>query len=134
MPNADAAKGTRRLLVRDLVLAARIGIHPHEHQAPQRVRLNLDLEVAESSQPLADDLAQVVDYETLIERVRGLVASRHVNLVETLAEQVAALCLDDARVRSARVRVEKLDAIPDAAAVGVEIERTTPNAPIRGAK
>ena len=134
MPNADAAKGTRRLLVRDLVLAARIGIHPHEHQAPQRVRLNLDLEVAESSQPLADDLAQVVDYETLIERVRGLVVSRHVNLVETLAEQVAALCLDDARVRSARVRVEKRDAIPDAAAVGVEIERTTPNAPIRGTK
>ena len=134
MPNADAAKGTRRLLVRDLMLAARIGIHPHEHQAPQRVRLNLDLEVAESSQPLADDLAQVVDYETLIERVRGLVVSRHVNLVETLAEQVAALCLDDARVRSARVRVEKLDAIPDATAVGVEIERTKPNAPIRGAK
>jgi dihydroneopterin aldolase len=134
MPSADDARGTRRLLVRDLVLAARIGIHPHEHRAPQRVRLNLDLEVAESGRPLADDLAQVVDYETLIERVRRLVASRHVNLVETLAERVAALCLDDPRVRSARVRVEKLDVIADAAAVGVEIERTNPNGPIPGAE
>jgi len=130
MPNADAAKGTRHLLVRDLVLAARIGVHAREHRAPQRVRLNLDLEVAGSGPPLGDDLAQVVDYEALIERVRRLVASRHVNLVETLAEQVAALCLDDPRVRSARVRVEKLDVIPDAAAVGVEIERTNPNYPM----
>jgi len=127
---AGAAKGTRHLLVRDLVLAARIGVHPHEHRAPQRVRLNLDLAVAESGEPPGDDLAEVVDYEALIERVRRLVASRHVKLVETLAEQVAALCLDDPRVRSARVRVEKLDVIPDAAAVGVEIERTNPNYPM----
>jgi 7,8-dihydroneopterin aldolase/epimerase/oxygenase len=126
MPIADAAKGTRHLLVRDLVLAARIGVHAHEQHAPQRVRLNLNLAVAESGQPLGDDLAQVVDYEALIERVRRLVASRHVKLVETLAEQVAALCLDDPRVRSARVRVEKLDVIADAAAVGVEIERIKP--------
>ena len=117
------------MLVRDLVLRARIGVHPHEHQAPQRVRLNLDLEVAESGPPLADDLARVVDYEALIERVRRLVASRHVKLVETLAEQIAALCLDDPRVRSARVRVEKLDAIRGAAAVGVEIERLSPKRP-----
>jgi dihydroneopterin aldolase len=126
MPIAGAAKGTRHLLVRDLVLAARIGVHLHEHGAPQRVRLNLDLEVAGSGAPPADDLAEVVDYEALIERVRRLVASRHVNLVETLAEQVAALCLDDPRVRSVRVRVEKVDVIPDAAAVGVEIERNNP--------
>ena len=126
MPSADTARGTRQLLVRDLVLAARIGVHPHEHQAPQRVRLNLDLEVAGSGLPPGDELAQVVDYEALIGRVRGLIASRHVNLVETLAEQVAALCLEDPRVRRARVRVEKLDAIADAAAVGVEIVRLNP--------
>ena len=129
MPSADAARGARHLLVRDLVLRARIGVHPQEHRAPQRVRLNLDLEVAESGPPLADDLARVVDYEALIERVRRLVASRHVKLVETLAEQIAALCLDDLRVRSARVRVEKLDAIRGAAAVGVEIERLSPKRP-----
>jgi dihydroneopterin aldolase len=126
MPIADAAKGTRHLLVRDLVLAARIGVHLHEQGAPQRVLLNLDLEVAGSGAPPADDLAEVVDYEALIERIRRLLASRHVKLVETLAEQVAALCLDDPRVRSARVRVEKLDVIADAAAVGVEIERINP--------
>lgn len=125
MSNADAARGMRRLLVRDLVLSARLGVHPHEAHAPQRVRLNLDLGVAEGERA-PEDLVQVVDYEALVERVRRLVESGHVKLVETLAERVAALCLEDARVRSARVRVEKLDAIPDAAAVGVEIERIRP--------
>jgi dihydroneopterin aldolase len=116
----------RRLLIRDLVLHGCIGVHPHEHRVAQRIRLNLDLGVAESSQPLRDELAQVVDYEALVEQVRQLVGSRHVSLVETLAEHIAELCLDDPRVRLARVRVEKLDAIADAAAVGVEILRSNP--------
>jgi dihydroneopterin aldolase len=126
MPIADAVKRIRHLFVRDLMLACRIGVHPQERRVEQRVRLNLDLAVAEGKQPLPDDLAEVVDYEALIARVRGALGHRHVNLVETLAEQIAGLCLDDPRVRSARVRVEKLDAIADAAAVGVEIERLNP--------
>jgi dihydroneopterin aldolase len=36
------------------------------------------------------------------------------------------MCLDDGRVRSVRVRVEKLDVFTDAASVGVEIERSPP--------
>lgn len=116
----------RRLLVRDLVLTGRIGVHPQEQRVAQRLCLNLDLGVAEGGRPLRDELAQVVDYEALIERLRHLVGSRHCNLVETLAEHIAELCLEDPRVRRARVRVEKLDAIADAAAVGVEIERRNP--------
>ena len=125
MPIADAGKGLRHLFVHDLVLAARIGVHRHEHQAPQRVRLNLDLGVVDSGQSPAA-LAAVVDYEALIGRVRRLVQEGHVELVEQLAERLARLCLDDPRVRSVRVRVEKLDAIADCAAVGVEIERLNP--------
>ena len=47
----------------------------------------------------------------------------HVNLVETLAERIAEACLADLRVDAARGRVEKLAAIPEAASVGIEIER-----------
>jgi 7,8-dihydroneopterin aldolase/epimerase/oxygenase len=135
MPIADAARGIRHLFVHDLVLACRIGVYPREHGRAQRVRLNLDLGVAEAGPMVTDQLADVVDYEALVERVRAALADRHVNLVETLAEQIAALCLEDPRVRSARVRVEKLDAIEGAEAVGVEIERLnrrpgpTPGAP-----
>ena len=42
---ASAAEGLRHVFLRDLDLAARIGVHPHEHAAAQRVRINLDLAV-----------------------------------------------------------------------------------------
>lgn len=128
MAIASASRGIRHLFVRDLMLACRIGVHPHEHAAPQRVRVNLDLGVIDQGAPKGDSLAGVVDYAQLVQRVRASVASGHVNLVETLAERLASLCLEDARVRSARVRVEKLDALADVAAVGVEIERLNPRA------
>jgi dihydroneopterin aldolase len=125
MSIADARKGLRHLFVHDLVLATRIGVDPHEQQADQRVRLSLDLGVADSGQAPAT-LAEVVDYAALTGRVRRLLGAGHVDLVEQLAERIAALCLEDPRVRAVRVRVEKLDVMPDCAAVGVEIERLNP--------
>ncbi len=124
-PLADAATGQRHLFVRDLVLPARIGVHDHERDGAQRVRINLDLAVEEPPAP-EDRLETVVCYDELVAGVRRLLVDGHVNLIETLADRIAGLCLEDARVRTARVRVEKLDAIPDAAAVGVEIERANP--------
>ena len=120
---ADAGQGLRHVFIRDLVLNGFIGVYRHEKEARQRVRINLDLAVFEGAADLADSLRNVVCYETIANSVRAIVASRHVNLVETLAERIAAMCLEDSRVRSVRVRVEKLDVFPDAASVGVEIER-----------
>ncbi len=114
---------TRRLLIQDLILDCRIGVYPQERAAAQRVRLNFDLDVAGERDPSDEDLSKVVDYDQLIGRIRTLVTSRHFGLVEVLAERLAELCLEDARVRRARVRVDKLQAISDAAAVGIEVER-----------
>lgn len=113
----------RRILVRDLILPWDIGVFAHERGKKQRVRVNLDLAVAADEKPLGDNLANTVSYADIVDGIRGLARDGRVNLVETLAERVAALCLADRRVRSARVRVEKLDVYPDAGAVGVEIER-----------
>lgn len=112
-----------RILVRDLVLKCLIGIHPHELLAPQRVRVNVDMAVYEQAGPLSDDIANVVSYEDTIEGIKRMLAEGHINLVETLAEKIAALCLTDPRVASVRVRVEKLDVYAEAASVGIEIER-----------
>lgn len=119
---ADAGTAIRHVFVRDLVLNCSIGVHAFEKDKPQRVRVNLDLAVREGSQ-IADALANVVCYEGIVSSIRDLVAQGHVNLVETLAERIAATCLADSRVRVARVRVEKLDVFADATSVGVEIER-----------
>ena len=123
LPIADAHRAVRHVFIRDLVLACSIGVHGYEWQADQRVRINLDLAVQEDNRPLDDDLDNVVCYEEIADTVRAIVSQRHVKLVETLAEKIAAACLEDGRIRSLRVRVEKLDVFADATSVGVEIER-----------
>jgi dihydroneopterin aldolase len=119
---------TRRVFLRDMILIASIGIHPHEHTGPQRVCINVDLVVEDETARRGemvgpDELARVVDYGAIADRVRGIVKAGHVRLAETLAERIAQTCLLDRRVISACVRVEKLDIFPDAAAAGVEVVR-----------
>lgn len=127
-PIASADAALRHVFLRDMVLPASIGVYPHEHTSPQRVRINIDLAVDDEAAIAGlvvgpDDLTRVVDYEKVAIRVRAVVGAGHVRLAETLAERVAEACLLDARVRSARVRVEKLDIFPDSVSAGVEVER-----------
>jgi len=120
---ASARAGTRHLFVRDLVVDARIGVYEAEKRKTQRIRINLDLTVATPAPPMRDDLRTVVSYEPLVRFARALAGDAHLDLVETFAERLADHCLGHPMVRAARVRVEKLDVFPDAASVGVEIER-----------
>jgi len=116
----------RRMFIRDLVVNMLIGVHRHERDGRQRVRVNIDLSLIDDTGVDDDRLASVVSYETLVHEIRRICDAGHVNLVETLAERVARLCFDDRRVRSAVVRIEKLDVFADTASVGVEIERSNP--------
>ncbi|EME71861.1 dihydroneopterin aldolase [Paramagnetospirillum caucaseum] len=122
-PGEAPVRRLYRILVRDLVLKCLIGIHAHELLAPQRVRINVDMSVLEQAGPLSDDIANVVSYEDVIDGIKVMLAEGHINLVETLAEKIAELCLTDERVETARIRVEKLDVYAEAASVGIEIER-----------
>jgi 7,8-dihydroneopterin aldolase/epimerase/oxygenase len=118
----ESLRGESRIFVRDLMMTAKIGLHQHERLAGQRIRVNLDLTVADNG-PIDDDYDNVVCYGGLVTGLRQVVGAGHVNLAETLAERIADMCLADRRVLSARVRVEKLDVFPEATSVGVEIER-----------
>lgn len=120
---ADAKMRIRHVFVRDLELNANIGVHKHEKGQVQPVRINIDLTVAEADGELGDRLENVVDYEAVVKGVKAILAAGHLNLVETLAEKVAAHCLQDDRVKVARVRIEKLKVLAEAQSVGVEIER-----------
>ena len=120
---ASGAARLRHVFVRDLELMALLGIYEHEKAEPQRIIVNIDLSVSEGSGPKDDDIGHVVSYEIVVKKVEAIVAVGHVNLVETLAELIAAACLKDRRVKAARVRIEKPDIIKNARSVGVEIER-----------
>ena len=93
------------------------------------MRINLDLTVREADKFDADRYRQVVCYAGIVEDVQRLAGNGHINLVETLASRVAALCLADRRVEEVAVRVEKLDAIDDVRSVGIEITRANTKDP-----
>ena len=120
---ADAKKRIRHVFVRDLELNANIGVYRREKGTLQPVRINLDLTVEETEGEVDDKLENVVDYGAVVEGIKTILAGGHLNLVETLAEKIAAHCLEDKRVKVARVRIEKLKILPEAQSVGVEIER-----------
>ena len=120
---ADSARAIRHVFIRNLELLAHIGVYRHEEGKMQPVRINVDLATDDSSD-IRDMLENVVDYAVIEARIRAIIAEGHVRLAETLAERIAAACFEDARVRTARVRVEKLHALSGAEAVGIEIERT----------
>ena len=124
VPPAEAGAATRTMFVRGLMLNCSIGVHPHERSADQRVRIDIDLTVRDDRR-LDDDIANVISYDDIVDGVKAIVAAGHINLVETLADRIGDFCTADSRVVAARVRVEKLDAIAEAASVGVEIERVT---------
>ena len=122
---ASATSGVRHVFIRNLELLANIGIHGHEKGKLQPVRLNVDLAV-EDAATIEDRLDSVVDYEDIMRKIRGIIDAGHINLAETLAERIAQACFADPRVKTARVRVEKLHALPGAESGGVEIERLRP--------
>lgn len=119
----ETGTSIRRIFIRDLVLPALIGIHRHEQDGRQRVRINLDMMVPEPGHPVQDRLPDVVCYEEIVTKVRKIVSEGHINLVETLAERIAVEILADTRIASIKIRVEKLDVFSDASSVGIEIER-----------
>jgi dihydroneopterin aldolase len=110
-----------RVFVHDLVLDAEIGVYTHEKGVTQRARFSVDIEVAPSDQAIEDQIGRVLDYDMIIETIKDVLAQGHINLVETLADEIATRCLAHRRAASVKVKIEKLDKQPGA--VGVEIVR-----------
>lgn len=113
----------RRVFVRDLEIVASVGVYEHEKRYEQRIFISADLTVRDDYDGVSDRLEDVLDYSALVDGIARLVQSGHVNLIETLAERIAGHCLEDPRVESVRVRIEKPDAMPLCRSVGIEIER-----------
>ncbi len=116
--------GERCIVIDDLRLDLFIGVHDFERKARQPVSVTLQLFVVDAGPTGSDDLADHVSYADVVDKLKERAkASRHVNLVETFAEEVADMALADGRVTSVVVDVRKTAIIPEAKGVGVIIHR-----------
>lgn len=117
------------ITLRDFVDLFRIGVWDSEKGRRQRVRINVCLTLPWPDHALTDDLDEVLSYDFLIEGIRALRDGGHIQLVETLAARIVALCFADPRVVKVRVQIEKLDVVPESGGVGVVLERSRRGAP-----
>jgi dihydroneopterin aldolase len=112
----------RRVFLRNYAVRINIGVHDFEKNDAQRVLINIDLYVQLAvSTPHADKLAEVLDYDFIRRRISEYVARGHIQLQETLADELLRLMLSHPEVRAARVSTEKPDVYPDCDAVGIEV-------------
>ncbi|MEO0392907.1 MAG: dihydroneopterin aldolase [Pseudomonadota bacterium] len=118
----EPAQNRRQMFLRDLVLETEIGAYPEERNRTQRVRFNINA-LVEDRPVTQDDLAGVVSYELLRDAAHRVTDMGHTNLVETMAERLASMCLNHPAIVEIMVRVEKLDVFDDCEAAGVEITR-----------
>jgi FolB domain-containing protein len=112
-----------RILIKNLLLRGIIGINDWEREKKQDILINVamfgDLQHAGES----DDIEHTINYRTITKKVIEHVEASARYTVEALASDIAKICLAEAGVQSARVRVEKPGALRFAESVGVEIER-----------
>ena len=112
-----------KILIKDLLIRGIIGIHDWEREKKQDILINIVLEADCRPAGLSDDFRDAVDYRAVTKGVLALVEGSSFFLVEKLAEEIAAICMEDRRVEVARVRVEKPGAVRFSQSVGVEVER-----------
>lgn len=112
----------RRLFLRNYQVMSKIGVHDFEKKGAQRVLFNVELYIPLAmSTPTQDELDEVVDYDFIRDTIEGRVAQGHIQLQETLCDDIAQLLLKHPKVRAVRVSTEKPDVYPDCDSVGVEV-------------
>jgi 7,8-dihydroneopterin aldolase/epimerase/oxygenase len=111
----------RRLFVRDMEVMVDIGVHDFEREGAQRMVINLDIYVPlVISTPQSDRLNEVLDYDFMRRGVLERIGQGHIELQETLCDDLLAYLLARPEVRAARVRTAKLDVYPECREVGCE--------------
>jgi dihydroneopterin aldolase len=96
-----------RIELRGLTVRGRHGVYDFERAAGQDFRVDVTLELDLAWAAASDDVADTVHYGELTDRLAAVVAGEPVNLIETLADRLVAVCLADPRVDVATVTVHK---------------------------
>ncbi|MSQ56133.1 MAG: dihydroneopterin aldolase [Limnohabitans sp.] len=125
---SDLELTCRRLFLRGITIAVNIGIHDFEKTATQRIIFDVDLYILfQNSTAYQDDISEVVDYDFVRQVIHQRVAQGHINLQETLCDDVLTQLMSHKGVKAARVSTRKPDVYPDCEFVGVEAFRIKPN-------
>ena len=116
-------KYKRKVVIKNLILNIFIGIHDFEKKKKQKVRFNIEVETNPNTKPSNKDFSTIVDYETLVNKIKELVKKQHHELLEELAENIFRIIFQNKLVKKANVKLEKLHILKESESVGVDITK-----------
>lgn len=112
-----------KVIIKDLLVRGVIGINDWEREHPQDILINIVVLTDTRRAAQTDDITDCVNYRTLAKAAMQHAETAARLTVEALANDIAAICMEQPGVERAIVRVEKPGAVRFATSVGVEIER-----------
>jgi dihydroneopterin aldolase len=112
-----------KIFLTELKIDAVIGIWEWERRIRQTIIVDLEMSADIAKAAATDDVADTLNYKSVAKRTQEFVAESSFQFVETLAERLAALILDEFDVAWVKVRINKPGAIRGSKDVGVLIER-----------
>ena len=96
-----------KIIIAEIPCMVRLGVSPEERCQPQKVLIDVELEVELASACQSDEIGDTVDYGILVSRMQERLQQREFRLVEALAQEACRVALYDSRVQRTRVRVRK---------------------------
>ncbi|AUM13989.1 dihydroneopterin aldolase [Ketobacter alkanivorans] len=109
--------------IRDLKIQTVIGIFDWERAIKQTVSLDLEMATDIRKAAASDHIRDALDYKSVAKRIISFVEGSDFQLVETMAETIAAIVRDEFGVPWLRLRLSKPGAVRGSQDVGVIIER-----------
>ena len=113
------------IFLRDLRIDALIGIYDWERRVKQTISLDLEMATDIRKAAATDAIEDTLNYKAVAKRLIAFVESSEFQLVETLAERITEIVLDEFGVPWVRLTLNKTGAVRGARDVGVVIERGT---------
>ena len=111
------------MFIENLRISCLIGVEKTERSRPQTLFADIVLLTDTSRAAGSDSISQAIDYEPLTNRILQSASRSRFKLIESLAEQLASLCLENSKAESVTITIRKPSALRDASCAGVEITR-----------
>lgn len=112
-----------KVIVKDMIVDVRIGLHPHEQEGERSQRVIVNVELFAVTQGYLENPSRenIIDYDYIYDGIKEWSARAHTLLIETYLKELVDLCFRDERVNACRVSVTKPDIFEEAERVGVEV-------------
>lgn len=124
VPDAQTPEGSFvRIMLQDMEVDVRIGLHPHEQEngRRQKVLVNIELFAALGDYLRDPDRESIIDYDHIYNAVKSWAERPHTLLIETYLAELVPICFAEPRITACRVSVSKPEVFPDVENVGVEV-------------